>query len=439
MKDLYTFDYSTASALETYHQVRAVYSKIFDELKMPYLVADADSGDMGGNLSHEFHFPTPSGEDNVISCTSCDYVANEELADNGIRPGVDSEGSHISSATEAISALKPQVWRGISRDRHTLINVWYPGASEHSNHSEVNIHAVKSAVPEFDASVDNPLPLWEHCSAADTTHEKSLRLVNLVDSRLSPLHRADIESQNPELAFWPKELNGQSPAMDIEIIWQNPVTQMPLQLLRIQDGDPCARCGTGTLTVQKAIEMGHTFYLGTRYSEPLNATVKVPGHLLKDGDLDPAAMANRDLNQDQTLPMQMGCYGIGVSRMIAAVADTLADKKGLNWPRVMAPFEVVVVPAKGLDDAASEVYDVLCSSKDLHHSPRLDVVVDDRVQSFPWKMGDADLIGYPVIVVVGRRWKDERVCEVQCRRLNVREERSLDQLPEFVESLLCRL
>ena len=447
MKDLYTFDYSIASALETYHQVRQVYANIFNELKMPYLVADADSGDMGGSLSHEFHFPTPNGEDNIISCTGCNYVVNEELAESGIRSHVDLDGAHVASATnestkvmgEATAVLQPEVWRGISRDRKTLVNVWYPPSSSPTSRAEINLHAVKSVVPDFDASVEDPLPFLAQCSSV-VAQSASLQIVNLVDCRLSELIRGDIESMNSQLAFWPKELNGPPPDMAMETLSQDLITQQPLDLLRIKDGDPCVRCATGTLRVQKAIEMGHTFYLGTRYSDPLNATVTVPGHLLQDADLDRNTTAERgDLTLDQKVPMQMGCYGIGISRMIAAVADSLADEKGLNWPRVMAPFEVVVVPARGLDDAASEVYDVLSSSTGLSHQPHLDVVLDDRAESFPWKMRDADLVGYPVIVVAGRRWKDERICEVQCRRLNVQEERRLDQLPAFVESLLSKL
>jgi prolyl-tRNA synthetase len=442
MKDLYTFDYSVPSALETYHQVREAYAKLFNELKIPYLVADADSGDMGGNLSHEFHFPTLQGEDNVISCTSCNYVANEELAESAIRPEVRPDGTSVTSSNDSTEPLgkatQPQVWRGISRDRHTLINVWYSGGSHPADHPEVNLHAVKAAVPQFDASVEDPLPFWAH-SSTPGTQPKSLKLVNLVDCRLPALSRKDIESQDARLAFWPKGFTGQSPEISIETISQDPLTRQPLDLLRIQDGDPCARCATGTLRVQKAIEMGHTFYLGTRYSEPLNATVTVPGHLLQDGP-DPSAIAERgDSSLDQKVPMQMGCYGIGISRMIAAVADTLADIKGLNWPRVMAPFEVVVVPGKGLDDAASEVYDVLSSVTGAGAGQRLDVVLDDRAETFPWKMRDADLVGYPVIVVAGRRWKAERICEVQCRRLQVREELPLDQVAGFVESLLGKL
>lgn len=163
MKDLYTFDYSIPSALETYHQVREAYTRIFDELKLPYLVADADSGNMGGNLSHEFHFPTPNGEDNVISCTSCGYVANEELAESALDVPKD-RSSAADGASISQSDIKPLVWRGISRDRQTLINVWFSADPSQSDPPEINLHALKSAMPDFDASVEDPLPFWTEVS-----------------------------------------------------------------------------------------------------------------------------------------------------------------------------------------------------------------------------------------------------------------------------------
>jgi prolyl-tRNA synthetase len=452
MKDLYTFDYSAAFALETYHEVREAYAKLFDELKIPYLVADADSGDMGGNLSHEFHFPTSKGEDNVISCTTCNYVANEELAESAVQPYGGSgqedlnslENENAKAQGEGKSAIEPRVWRGISRDRNTLINIWYASGSDTSRgmpgHPELNLHAVKAILPEFDASIEDPMSLWTRTAGIASTKHEVLRLVNLVDCRLPYHSRVDIESQNPRLPFWPEELNCQFPHINMETLSRNPLTGRPLNLLRIRDGDPCARCSAGVLKVQKAIELGHTFYLGTRYSDPLDATVTVPGHLLKDKDHSLISSAERsDSSPDQKVPMQMGCHGIGVSRMIAAVADTLADEKGLNWPRVMAPFEVVVVPGNGLDHAASEIYDALSSIPSTSGRPQLDVILDDRTETFPWKMRDADLVGYPVIVVVGRRWKADRICEVQCRRLQVRQDLPLGEIRPFVASLLDKL
>jgi prolyl-tRNA synthetase len=122
------------------------------------------------------------------------------------------------------------------------------------------------------------------------------------------------------------------------------------------------------------------------------------------------------------------------------VADMLADEKGLNWPRVMAPFEAVIVPAGRGEfvDAAEEVYDSLLSTQAAAQAP-LDLVLDDRKNSFGWKMKDADLVGYPVVVVVGKKWAEGKMCEVQCRRLKVNEDVAFDKLPRYINDLLDQL
>ena len=144
MKDLYTFDHSTEAALKTYEEVRRAYNNLFNELRLPYLVADADSGNMGGKLSHEYHFVSPKGEDNVWSCNSCDYVANEEL--------VEKSSQAVASGNDSWLAFT-----GITVDKKTTINVWIPRPSKsgkdqeiHADqgHEFVNLHAVKKALPE---------------------------------------------------------------------------------------------------------------------------------------------------------------------------------------------------------------------------------------------------------------------------------------------------
>jgi prolyl-tRNA synthetase len=446
MKDLYTFDLSLSLALSTYEQVREIYARLFNELKLPYLVAEADSGNMGGNLSHEFHFPTSKGEDHVISCSNCNYVANEELAESPVlKPANRNDGNR--SKTTNLDFERPEanvlVWRGISRDRRTLVNVWYPSSATSDRATaglatpEVNVYAIKAVLPDLDASVEDPLPLWE--KIYDATPENRIadipvpiRLLNLIDCRLSDDVQKAISMKESHLPFWPASIGNRPPCAGIEVVSKDPSTQQPLNLLRIVDGDPCLRCFDGTLSVQKSIELGHTFHLGTRYSVPLSATVAVPA--------EESDALNIEISRSgQHIPMQMGCHGIGVSRMIGAVADTLADDKGLNWPRVMAPFEVVIVPSKGLDEAALEVYDVLCKMPSNSGVSQLDLILDDRAESFPWKMRDADLVGYPVIVVVGRRWKAESSCEVQCRRLQLRQEVPLVELADFIRSILSQL
>jgi prolyl-tRNA synthetase len=449
MKDLYTFDYSPSLALDTYHEVREMYTKLFDELKIPYLVADADSGNMGGNLSHEFHFPTPKGEDHIISCNNCDYVANEELAEAAV---VLDDTRSQDIFVYHYQGRKPHLWRGISHDRATLINVWYYPASESTavmlDTPEVNVHAVKAVVPDLDASIEDPLSLWKlHASQPSTSFSASKSSPSLI---LDLLHfetafptAVSIEHpgespQLPDIEGWNNDISTEFMVKNKvrrRSIRKDPKTTQPLNLLRIKDGDSCSRCTDGKLKVQKAIELGHTFHLGTRYSEPLEANVMVPRNLVEDHTQIAVDKSESD-NTSRLVPMQMGCHGIGVSRLIGAVADTLADAKGLNWPRVMAPYEVVVIPAKGNEEAALEVYDSLAFTE--NEAP-LDLILDDRGETLPWKMGDADLIGYPVIVILGKKWKKEGVCEVQCRRLGIRQDCLVGELPTFVRSLLEQL
>ncbi|KAF2202717.1 prolyl-tRNA synthetase [Delitschia confertaspora ATCC 74209] len=379
MKDLYTFDYSHEKALETYQQVRSAYSALFNELKIPYVVADADSGAMGGNLSHEYHFLSPQGEDNVWSCNSCDYVANEELA---AKKPADS----VSTATETVQFV------GINLDRTTRITIHIPrprslpssSCSEelpwNKAHSYLNLHALKSVCPDLDTGIE----------ASSLSHllTKTTQTHHVYDLRVSPPPSASPSS------------------------YQSP----PTDLTALHPGDACPRCSIGTLSVSRAIEVGHTFHLGTRYSVPLEATVAVP-------------------NTPTHEPMHMGCHGIGVSRLIGSIALLLSSPSGLHWPRAITPFEVLVFPtSKGISDSVVEqCYDELAEAG-------VDVMMDDRGNmSTGWKLKDADLIGYPVVVVLGKRWVGERLVEVKCGRLGVVEYVPMGKIRETVQGLLERL
>lgn len=438
MKDLYTFDYNAEKALETYEAVKMAYTQMFNELKIPYLVASADSGNMGGSLSHEFHFPSSKGEDTLISCTNCDHVYNEELADgktHGAAVSSPSQGSTQpgfateESPTEGAGTVSTDAWLAISKDKRTLIRGWYPkfsiqNGSQEPMEREVSSHAVKSVATaagvEVDLSVENPLEQW-------VTYVKTQQAVGGSTPSVLDLYDAQVRVyQRPPLSDLLKGTGRDVSEIEYFMLDRFPGTSNGLNLIKVHDGDQCPKCAQGTVKLHTAVELGHTFHLGTRYSEVLNASVMVDKSLLGSTD-----------SKDQIVPMQMGCHGIGVSRMITAVADRLADSKGLNWPRVMAPYEVIVVPAKGLEGEAEKVYDLLVSSDP---SAPVDAILDDRDKQMGWKLGDADLIGYPVIVVVGKGWKNQQTLEVQCRRLDgLREDVTLEQLPTFVRSLLERL
>ena len=281
MKDLYTFDASKEEALKTYETVRAAYSAFFDEFKIPYLVADADAGSIGGDISNEYHIASAKGEDSVYKCHLCGFIVNEEKL----------EGNSTLSKEEGT------------------------------------------------------------CN--------------------------------------------------------------------------CPKCSSKMKSVT-TIELGHTFYLGTKYSKPLGAVVET-----KKSGSDEMTATPGSQQATASSPMEMGCHGIGVSRLIAAMADVLSDDKGLNWPRVIAPFETVIITSPGTEQPGNQLLSQL--------SHTVDAILDDRDHGLGWKLKDADLIGYPVIIVFGRSWAKEGKCEVQCRRLGVREDVAIGILPGFIQSLLDRL
>lgn len=286
MKDLYTFDTTEKAALATYQLVRAEYRRFFEALGVPYVEVEASSGNMGGSLSHEYHFLSPLGEDTIIVCESCGFAANEEI------------------------------------------------------------------LPKKDES---------------------------------------------------------------------------------QDKHQCPRCTGTKISTHRAIEIGHTFHLGTRYTEPLGVSTILPmtaqASTTSSTELKTEASdANAQSNSTSRVPLQMGCHGIGVSRLIGAVAAMTADEKGLSWPPLMAPSQVVVVfdgssPPSNPDfpgmmndyqhfsDRLAGIYYRGAWGK----GPGVSIVFDDRDKPLPWKLKDADLTGYPVIIVVGKSFKQSGKYEIQCR------------------------
>jgi prolyl-tRNA synthetase len=412
MKDLYTFDLTTAEAVDTYRQVSGAYRAFFAELKLPYLVAEASSGDMGGDLSHEYHLPSSVGEDTIVSCDTCHYTANDEVAAARLPPAA-------QKGILGISVSQFGVWRGISKDRKVLINAWYPRSSNESTGSGPSLHAVKSAVAELDTTIEDPLPLW-----GESLKNGNAKIVNVVDSRLA----SAFESVRNQLPLIPQ--NHDSHQVEHSTI-NSTNSGEGLNLVRIADGDGCPRCEKGTLKIHRALECGHTFQLGTRYSVPLDACVTLP-----QSGLSPAAQGE-GLTPGSRVPIQMGCHGVGVSRIFGAVAEILADERGLNWPRAIAPFEVAIIPASDLAEEPLKIYDTLAMNSGTQSG--FDVVLDDRKRSFGWKMKDADMVGYPVLVILGRSFKENGTCEVQCRRLSVKENVKVDMLLEFISGLLDQL
>ena len=465
MKDLYTFDATEVEALKTYTEVQQAYRAFFDELKLPYLVAQADSGDIGGNLSHEYHFPSASGEDNIVTCDTCDYVANEEVAvnkrvttlgsDKIIPPSEFRIKYHVCDS----SAIKITT-RGIDipKEIKSKIRIWYHTSAyrdrlyvavlpryvrledstslpQNSEKAQLNKHLLKKLFEYIDLGVEDPVKDWlgrlkrTAYFAQDLPFKKKSTIEIIFDYRVpSEIGKLVINSLNPTA----NRLKEENTTISGE--------KAP-DLVRNSNNTRCSICGTGTLRIRSAIEVGHTFHLGDRYSFPLDARVATAG-------LGPVFDLRTSRVSYSGTVIQMGCHGIGLSRMIAAVAEALADEKGLNWPRAIAPFEVVVIPAKDHEEDASKVYDVLVGKATSLEDPtplssqtqEIDVLLDDRSKELAWKLKDADMIGYPIIVILGKAWKAARECEVQCRRLgSLKEKVPIEGLRNFIGNLLAQL
>lgn len=499
MKDLYTFDASKKEALRTYEAVRKAYAAFFDELKIPYVEAEAHSGDIGGDISHEFQFPSAKGEDVILSCTQCDYVINEELARDKRNTGCQSQGSLGKKRPANNSALEQappegcsdeikeaiidetaisegfRIWYGVTADRTTLVEAILPqtvkvtnmsGTISHWRETQACTNSIRNLFPTVDLSVERPVGVFKQFSVptsaakSTSTHTNEPRhLHRIIDHRVS----------EKVLRRYGKSAKGTDgteryvPNVGDNV--QFHLIETPTNLVKIAAGDPCPNCLEGTVEKTQAIELGHTFHLGTRYSKPLDAcfipSLQQTAQETTVTSNAPKPTSNLAPGRTETvqpsgtgsvpqalakIPLQMGCHGIGISRMIAAVADTLADAQGLNWPRVMAPFEVVIVSKDEHLDQVPNVYKnlrsvgpALAPSAGVFSEEPLDVVVDDRQQSFVWKLKDADLIGYPVIVVLGKRYGKERLCEIQCRRLCIKENVRFDKLKGRVEELLRQL
>lgn len=421
MKDLYTFDKTEADAHVTYNQVRKAYSNLFDEFRLPYIEARADSGNMGGSLSHEFHFPSNLGEDDIITCSNCDYAKNEEFVPQfaiTTRP-VKVEQPKQDSATGAVfKRLQHQSF--VSRDRRSIVKAYVSLAD--SGIAQLNPFAVKEALSEeteVDTGVEDAATLIENRLESG---ERPL-VYYLFDQLASD--QEVTQTVRSELS-WLEDHHLQA---IIVKIYDDLASQS--HLVRKRTGDSCPDCAAagrdGKLNVTKAIEVGHTFHLGNRYSSRFDLVVPTAGQKASD---------------TQSSHVEMGCHGIGVSRLLAAVASALSDSTGLIWPRVIAPFEVlVVVNKKHKDyvetiDVGNQIYDELSKEAD---NPA-DVLIDDRDDvDFGWKLKDADLIGYPVVVIIGKGWLKKRLVEVQCRCLKVKEEVPLEEAASRVRELLGQL
>jgi prolyl-tRNA synthetase len=388
MKDAYSFDRDETGMGESYRAMYEAYRRIFDRCGLDYRIVEADPGSIGGDVNHEFMAVSPVGEDEFVYCENGDYTADIEAAtqrppddagEGTLEPltPVDTPGrASIQAVSEQLGTAPSQMLKCMLFDAGgETLAVLIPGDRE--------VNSAKVARVMWPA----PVRMFE-----DGDFERR----GLIKGFVGPQGLGDGVAVIADLSVragrnWvtganepDRHVTGANVGRDFRVDRWEDVAQ-------VRPGDPCPVCG-GRLEVARGIVVGHTYQLGTRYSKPLKATF---------------------VDEDGTeQPYQMGCYGIGLGRIIAAAAEQFSDDAGLSWPKALAPFDAVVIPTN-MDqaivvEAAERIFAELEASG-------LAVVIDDRDDTAGVKFADADLIGYPVQVVVGKRGVAEGNIDLKLR------------------------
>ena len=413
MKDAYSFDVDEAGLDESYKSMYDAYTRIFTRCGLTFRPVEADSGAIGGSGTHEFMAIAEAGEADIVYCTKCDYAANIEIGKPGIMKQEEEALQELSVVDTPNASTIEAVAEMLNLPLHKTIKAVVFSidgkvvlAIVRGDH-EVNEVAVQHAVL---GSVEPEMATPEE-----------LEKVGLTAGFISPVGLEQTEEFNivvDESVMETYNVCGGANKKDAHYVNINPkrdfnvedIIVAPIRL--ITKDDVCPTCG-GSLEHAKGIEVGQVFKLGTKYSEALQATF-----------LDQNGRPN---------PMIMGCYGIGVSRTLAAAIEQYHDENGIIWPRSIAPFEAVIVPINAKDEAlmstSQTIYSVL-------QNAGVDVLLDDRKDRAGVKFKDADLIGYPLRITVSKNTLENNEVEIQIRKSGEAITCAIDSVATKVTELL---
>ncbi|MFQ5681651.1 MAG: proline--tRNA ligase [Candidatus Binatia bacterium] len=413
MKDAYSFHATQEDCRREYENMFQAYKKIFTRCGLKFRPVEADTGTIGGSLSHEFQVLADSGEDALVSCNRCDYTANVQKAEvKTQRPSARDlkEPSPPSkkvatpgkkSVAEVANFLSLPPARFVKTlvykvDQTELVAVLVRG--DH----EVNESKLRSVLNCQEVALANDAELEEATNIPPGfLGPMGLNLRIVADQAIQGIRRA-VTGAN--------EVN----AHLIEVDQERDFTPSNFADLRTAlAGDPCPRCDTGALEYHRGIEVGQVFYLGKKYSESMGAT-----YLDAEG---------------RERPIEMGCYGIGITRLLAAAVEQNHDDSGIIWPFLLAPFHVLILPINYKDEQIGAVTDVLYGDL-LRHG--IEVLLDDRDERPGVKFKDADLIGVPLRVTIGAKGLKRDCVEVRWRRGGSVEEFSVGEARQKIQALV---
>ncbi len=419
MKDAYSFHLTEESLKETYQTMHDTYSKIFSRLGLDFRAVQADTGSIGGNASHEFHVLADSGEDDIAFSNASNYAANIEMAE-----ALSIGDTRPAPSMELCEVATPK--------QHTIVEV-----SEFLNISPEQIvktlivHGVKS---KADSKKENtPTPLIAIVIRGD----KSLNEIKAEKHPLlaEPFTMASDEEIQNAVGCQPGSIGPVGLTLpiiaDLSVInmadfvcgankddahftganWEKDASfTEQFDLRDVVEGD-ASPCGEGQLEIKRGIEVGHIFQLGTKYSEALKASVC------------------DESGKNKT--MTMGCYGIGVSRVVASAIEQNYDDYGIIWPESLAPFHISLVPMNmhksiRVQEASEKLYQTLTSLG-------FDVLFDDRKERPGVKFSDSELIGIPHRIVVSEKGLDANTLEYKHRRNNEKTDVPADDIVDFIK------
>ncbi|HEY1663176.1 MAG TPA: proline--tRNA ligase [Verrucomicrobiae bacterium] len=416
MKDAYSFDITDEAAQKTYQKMYDAYAKIFERCGLKAFAVEADTGVIGGKFSHEFMIPAETGENEVAFCESCGYAANVEKATSGVpktaareigtgtekfaTPGVVTIDA-LAKAPYSVPANR-QIKTLIYMAADKLVIVLVRGddqLNESKFAGKIGTTLYRPATPEeiFEATGAHPGSL-----GAVTATRKDKQIQVFADERLRGAN--EMVTGANEDGF---HLRNVSIERDIQVSqW--------FDLRTVQAGEPCVKCGK-SLKIRRAIEVGHVFKLGTKYSEKFNAVY-----------LDETGARNLAV---------MGCYGIGVTRTLQAVVEQCNDKDGIIWPLSVAPYQVCITPLNvDMNNEAMKLAEKIYAGLT---ERGVDVILDDRDDRPGVKFKDADLVGFPIRVGIGEKSLAKGEVEIKPRGGAVQAVK-IDEAVEAVMKLIAK-
>lgn len=416
MKDAYSFHLNEASLQQTYDVMYDTYSSIFTRLGLDFRPVLADTGSIGGNSSHEFHVLADSGEDDIAFSNSSDYAANVEMAEaltiGDSRPAPAAQATKVSTPDQhsienvstflkvsAEQIVKTLIVHGTSNDDNTTLVALVLRGDKELNDIKAEKHPLVAAPLTF--ATDEEVEQAIGCKPG-SIGPIGLNIPVIADR--SVINMADFICGANENGY---HLTGAN--------WERDAQYSDVADLRnVVEGDP-SPCGNGTLSIKRGIEVGHIFQLGTKYSEALKAAV-----------LD-------ENGKNHIMPM--GCYGIGVTRVVASAIEQNHDQYGIIWPESIAPFQVAIVPLNGhkspaVQEAADALYQACLDQG-------IEALMDDRKERPGVKFSDIELIGIPHRIVISDRGLEEKTYEYKHRRANDKESVPAEEVIQFIASRIA--